>query len=78
MAAAVAELDSRVPGSRVEEDLAAVARLLLGSAIARRESRGAHYRTDFPAAAASASSSIVRPAAAATMPLVQAARSRVA
>jgi L-aspartate oxidase len=48
MASALARLAAWQPASREEEDLAAVARLTLESALARRESRGAHYRADFP------------------------------
>jgi L-aspartate oxidase len=38
-------------GSRAEEDLTVVAGLMLSAALSRRESRGAHYRLDFPAPA---------------------------
>lgn len=58
--AAVAALDSRLEAARpagarslmLHEALASsllVARVCLGAALAREESRGAHYRTDFPA-----------------------------
>ncbi len=43
---ALAQVTRCVPTSRAEEDLATVARLLLGAALERRESRGAHYRMD--------------------------------
>jgi L-aspartate oxidase len=49
MTAALARLAAWQPASRAEEDLAGVARLALAAALARRESRGAHYRSDFPA-----------------------------
>jgi L-aspartate oxidase len=52
MTAALSRLDAWRPASRAEEDLACVARLVLEAALARRESRGAHYRSDFPRPAA--------------------------
>lgn len=45
---ALAQVSNVVPESRTEEDLATVARLLLRAALERRESRGAHYRLDYP------------------------------
>jgi L-aspartate oxidase len=78
MAAAMAELAGRKAIARGEEDLVTVARLLLDSALARRESRGAHYRQDFPQPAADgATRRFVRPVALPAMPL-SGARSRVA
>jgi L-aspartate oxidase len=48
MARALRSLDDRTPASRAEDDGIFVARLLLRSALDRRESRGAHYRLDYP------------------------------
>ena len=78
MARALRQLDERAPASRAEDDLQLVARLMLAAALERRESRGAHYRLDHPAAAAGPPRrSFLDPAPAATESL-QLARSRVA
>jgi L-aspartate oxidase len=45
---ALAQVNSVIPESCVEDDFATVARLLLHAALERRESRGAHYRLDDP------------------------------
>ena len=65
-------------GSRAEEDLTAVAGLMLSAALSRRESRGAHYRSDFPAPGqAPPARQVVLPEATATDSL-RLTRSRVA
>lgn len=43
-----------VPASRAIENAATVALLIAVAALGREESRGGHWRTDFPAAAAGA------------------------
>jgi L-aspartate oxidase len=48
MSAALEALRSWQPASRAEEDIAAIARLMLAAALARRESRGAQFRADYP------------------------------
>jgi L-aspartate oxidase len=45
---ALAEVTNLAPESCTEEDCATVAQLLLRAALERRESRGAHYRLDYP------------------------------
>jgi L-aspartate oxidase len=78
MSAALEALRAWQPGSRAEEDMAVVARLMLAAALARRESRGAHFRADCPGlSAAAAARSFVSPEPAARE-LLFAARSRVA
>ena len=78
MQRALKRLDDRAPAARAEDDLHLVARLLLAAALARRESRGAHYRLDCPEPAPGLPRrSFVTPAPAAIESLAR-ARSRVA
>jgi L-aspartate oxidase len=78
MGAALEALRSWQPGSRAEEDMSWIARLMLRAALARRESRGAHFRTDCPdPSAGAAARSFVSPEPAPLEALL-AARSRVA
>jgi L-aspartate oxidase len=78
MSAALEALRAWRPASRAEEDIAAVARLMLAAALARRESRGAHFRADCPALSAGAAArSFLSPGPAPLEDLVV-ARSRVA
>ena len=47
-----AEIESRLtPGMTEERNLLDTGRLIVEAALLRRESRGGHYRSDFPAAA---------------------------
>jgi L-aspartate oxidase len=78
MTEALAELAKHAPATRAEEDLLTVARLLLGAALERRESRGSHFRLDCPESSpACAARRLVRPIAVPMLPLA-AAQSRVA
>jgi L-aspartate oxidase len=73
MTSALAVLDSWQPLSRAEDDGAALARLVLAAALERRESRGAHYRTDYPQASAGpAARSFFQPRPMPAAPLVRA------
>ena len=49
MTAALGRLEGWQALSRAESDLVTTASLALAAALARRESRGAHYRSDHPA-----------------------------
>jgi len=48
MAQALKRLDDWKAVSRTEDDQQLIARLMLRAALERRESRGAHYRLDYP------------------------------
>ncbi len=58
--------------------MAAVAGLVLASALVRCESRGAHFRSDFPAAAAGSAARSFRAPPATPVVTLDPARSRVA
>jgi L-aspartate oxidase len=71
MTGALARLADWRSGSRAEDDVATVARLVLAAALSRRESRGAHFRADFPQRdEALALRRFGTPAAAPALPLV--------
>jgi L-aspartate oxidase len=62
--AAAAQLDRWQPSGASMQDLEtanllALARVMVGTALARRESRGAHFREDFPEKSASFQYSLV-------------------
>jgi L-aspartate oxidase len=78
MSRTLAQLASRRLESRMEEDVASVARLLLGAALARRESRGAHYRADYPLPASDTTFHRSLQPPAAPVAILQPAISRVA
>lgn len=78
MTAAQDRLANWQSASRAEEDMAAVAGLMLASALQRRESRGAHYRSDFPVAADGVAARSFRAPAAVRVVALDPARSRVA
>jgi L-aspartate oxidase len=47
--AAISEIEERLPtGATEEQNLVQTARLIAEAAVKRRESRGGHYRSDFP------------------------------
>ena len=64
--------------SRAEEDVTAVAGLMLAAADSRRESRGAHYRADFPMPAAGTPARQFTSPRAVAVESIDPARSRVA
>lgn len=64
--------------SRAEEDVTAVASLMLAAAVSRRESRGAHYRSDFPMPAAGTPARQFASPHAMAVEAIDPARSRVA
>jgi L-aspartate oxidase len=78
MAVARARLAGWRCESREEEDVATVARLMLDAALGRRESRGAHYRSDFPQPAPGTAARSCTTPQAAELEALAPARSRVA
>jgi L-aspartate oxidase len=78
MAAAQGRLAACHCASRAEEDVATVAGLLLASALGRRESRGAHYRSDYPVTAPGPAARSWRTPPAASVIALDLPRSRVA
>ena len=78
MTAAQARLAAWQSASRAEEDIADRRGPLLAAALERRESRGAHYRSDFPAAADGIAARSFRVPPAMPVVTLDAARSRVA
>jgi L-aspartate oxidase len=75
---ALARVEAWRSASREEQDLATIAGLLLAAAFARRESRGAHFRTDHPGLATGAARRRFVQPAPVTAETLGAARSRVA
>ena len=78
MAAAQSRLATWRSASRAEDDMTIVASLMLAAALERRESRGAHYRSDFPAAADGVAARSFRVPPATSIVTQGPARSRVA
>jgi L-aspartate oxidase len=78
MQAALQQLEAWQPEARDESDLLLVAREVLGAALGRRESRGAHQREDYPAAAAGPALRSFRSPEPAPLALLQPLQSRVA
>ncbi len=78
MATALRRLETWRPETRAEDNRIVVARQILSAALARRESRGAHQRADYPETVASmASRSFQRPQPV-TVEKLELVRSRVA
>ncbi|MGH8249271.1 MAG: L-aspartate oxidase [Steroidobacteraceae bacterium] len=78
MQAGLRRLDAWRPATRAEADRVQVARLLMTAALDRRESRGAHQRSDHPLAAKGPPERRFQRPAAAPVESLERARSRVA
>lgn len=78
MVRALQRLKAWHAATRVEDDMAVVARRLLHAALNRKESRGSHQRTDFPRAAAGTAARSFQHPQPASLERLELLRSRVA
>jgi aspartate oxidase len=78
MVEALKRLETWRPATRAEDDRIVVARQLLSAALGRRESRGAHQRSDYPDIAAGTAARSFRKPQPVPVETLELFRSRVA
>jgi L-aspartate oxidase len=78
MVEALRQLETWIPPTRAEDDRIVVVRQLLSAALERRESRGAHQRSDYPGIAAGTAARSYRKPQPVPVETLELFRSRVA